>query len=290
MATYIIVSIIAYLLGSISFSVIFSKKLAGFDVREKGSGNAGTTNVLRTVGKKAAALTLLCDCLKGVFAVLVAFIAGKIVKDTDSSLLVQLAGIFVVLGHTFPVFFKFKGGKGVATSLGVLLITNWQIGLICLVFALILMALTRFVSLGSIAAAILFPVLTVFIHENYLVPGNYVIFAIIMAVLVVFNHRSNVKRLLEGKENKLSFKKLANEFSLYDKKRFIIAAFSWSIMLISSVKAYEYGSVSVVAPLLTLSMITNTIYEYIFDKNKKDLLFKLFISFLIIIGVILIKM
>lgn len=171
MATYIIVSIIAYLLGSISFSVIFSKKLAGFDVREKGSGNAGTTNVLRTVGKKAAALTLLCDCLKGVFAVLVAFIAGKIVKDTDSSLLVQLSGIFVVLGHTFPVFFKFKGGKGVATSLGVLLITNWQIGLICLVFALILMALTRFVSLGSIAAAILFPVLTVFIHENYLVPG-----------------------------------------------------------------------------------------------------------------------
>ena len=202
MATYIIVSIIAYLLGSISFSVIFSKKLAGFDVREKGSGNAGTTNVLRTVGKKAAALTLLCDCLKGVFAVLVAFIAGKIVKDTDS----RLAGIFVVLGHTFPVFFKFKGGKGVATSLGVLLITNWQIGLICLVFALILMALTRFVSLGSIAAAILFPVLTVFIHENYLVPGNYVIFAIIMAILVVFNHRSNVKRLLEGKENKLSFK------------------------------------------------------------------------------------
>lgn len=206
MATYIIVSIIAYLLGSISFSVIFSKKLAGFDVREKGSGNAGTTNVLRTVGKKAAALTLLCDCLKGVFAVLVAFIAGKIVKDTDSSLLVQLAGIFVVLGHTFPVFFKFKGGKGVATSLGVLLITNWQIGLICLVFALILMSLTRFVSLGSIAAAILFPVLTVFIHENYLVPGNHVIFAIIMAILVVFNHRSNVKRLLEGKENKLSFK------------------------------------------------------------------------------------
>ena len=95
---------------------------------------------------------------------------------------------------------------------------------------------------------------------------------------------------LSPDENKLSFKKLANEFSLYDKKRFIIAAFSWFIMLISSVKAYEYGSVSVVAPLLTLSMITNTIYEYIFDKNKKDLLFKLFISFLIIIGVILIKM
>ncbi len=206
MATYIIVAIIAYLLGSISFSVIISKKMAGFDVREKGSGNAGSTNVLRTVGKKAAVLTLICDCLKGVLAILIAYIAGNIVKDIDRSLLVQLAGIFVVIGHTFPVFFKFKGGKGVATSLGVLLMVNWQIGLICLVFALVLMALTRFVSLGSVAAAVLFPVLTVFIRTNYLVPGNYIIFGIILAVLVIFNHRENVKRLLEGKENKLSFK------------------------------------------------------------------------------------
>ena len=209
MATYIIVSIIAYLLGSISFSVIFSKKLAGFDVREKGSGNAGTTNVLRTVGKKAAALTLLCDCLKGVFAVLVAFIAGKIVKDTDSSLLVQLAGIFVVLGHTFPVFFKFKGGKGVATALGVLLITNWRIGLICLVFALVIMALTRIVSAGSVVAAVLFPVLVLFMHTNYTISegSSYFVYSIILAVIVLFNHRSNIKRILSGTENKLSFKK-----------------------------------------------------------------------------------
>ena len=206
MATYIIVAIIAYLIGSVNFSVIISKKMAGFDVREKGSGNAGSTNVLRTVGKKAAVLTLICDCLKGVLAILIAYIAGNIVKDIDKSLLVQLAGIFVVIGHTFPVFFKFKGGKGVATSLGVLLMVNWQIGLICLVFALVLMALTRFVSLGSVAAAVLFPVLTVFIRTNYLVPGNYIIFGIILAVLVIFNHRENVKRLLEGKENKLSFK------------------------------------------------------------------------------------
>ena len=206
MATYIIVAIIAYLLGSISFSVIFSKRIGGFDVREKGSGNAGSTNVLRTVGKKAAALTLLCDCLKGILAVLIGFIAGKIVKNVDTSLLVQLAGIFVVVGHTFPVFFKFKGGKGVATSLGVLLITNWQIALICLVFALLLMALTRFVSLGSCAAAVLFPVLTIFIHTNYLVTGNYVIYGIILAVFVLYNHRANIQRLLTGKENKLSFK------------------------------------------------------------------------------------
>lgn len=208
MATYIIVAIISYLLGSVMFSVIISKKMAGFDVREKGSGNAGSTNVLRTVGKKAAVLTLICDCLKGVLAVLMAYIIGKIAKNTDASLLLQLAGLFVVLGHTFPIFFNFKGGKGVATSLGVLLMINWQIGLICLVFALVLMALTKFVSLGSVAAAVLFPVLTIFIHNHYLVPeGSYIIFAIILAVMVIFNHRENVKRLLEGKENKLSFSK-----------------------------------------------------------------------------------
>ena len=162
MAAYIIVAIIAYLLGSISFSVIISKKMAGFDVRQKGSGNAGSTNVLRTVGKKAAIITLICDILKGVIAILVAFLVGKWFSGLDNALLIQLAGIFVILGHTFPVFFKFKGGKGVATALGVLLMTNWQVGLICLVFALILIALTRMVSVGSIAAAILFPVLVIF--------------------------------------------------------------------------------------------------------------------------------
>ena len=209
MAAYIIVTIIAYLLGSISFSVIISKKMAGFDVREKGSGNAGTTNVLRTVGKKASAITLLCDVLKGVLAILVAFIVGLIMKEgVDKALLIQLAGIAVILGHTFPIFFGFKGGKGIATALGVLLITNWNIGLICLVFALVLMALTRIVSLGSIAAAVLFPVLILLMpHTAYLVDGSYVIFSILLAVLVIFNHRTNVKRLLEGKENKLDFSK-----------------------------------------------------------------------------------
>ncbi len=210
MATYIIVAIIAYLLGSISFSVIISKKVAGFDVREKGSGNAGTTNVLRTVGKGAAAITLICDILKGVVAILVAFIAGKLVKGLDNSLLVQLAGIFVILGHTFPIFFKFKGGKGIATALGVLLMTNWQIGLICLVFGLILIALTRMVSVGSITAAILFPVLVMFIDQNYLVEANnwsYLIYSIIIAALVIFNHRSNIKRIYSGEESRISFKK-----------------------------------------------------------------------------------
>lgn len=209
MLGYLIVSIVAYLIGSISFSVIISKKMAGFDVREKGSGNAGATNMLRSVGKKAAVLTLLGDALKGVVAILFAIIVGAIAKDLDKALLVQLAGIFVVVGHTFPIFFGFKGGKGVATSLGVLLMTNWQIGLICLVFALVLMALTRMVSMGSVGAAILFPILVLFIHTNYTISegSSYLIYSIILALIVAFNHRANIQRILNGTENKLSFKK-----------------------------------------------------------------------------------
>ena len=209
MAAYIIVGIIAYLLGSVSFSVIISKKMAGFDVRDKGSGNAGATNMLRSVGAKAAALTLLGDVLKGVVAILVAIIVGKIASDSDKALLVQTAGILVVVGHTFPIFFGFKGGKGVATALGVVLMTNWQIGLICLVFALVLMAVSRIVAMGSVGTAILFPVLVLFIHTNYTVTegSGYLIYSIILALLVIFNHRSNIQRILTGTENKLSFKK-----------------------------------------------------------------------------------
>lgn len=212
MIVYILVAIIAYLIGSVNFSVILSKKFAGFDVREKGSGNAGTTNMLRSVGKKAAAITLICDILKGVVAIGIAILLGYI-PDMNKELLLQIAGVAVILGHTFPVFFGFKGGKGVATSLGVLLLSNWQIGLICLVFALVLMILTRMVSVGSCAAAILFPVLTLFINEHYTVltegkSGNvYFIYSVILAIIVLFNHRENIKRLLNGTENKISFNK-----------------------------------------------------------------------------------
>ena len=213
MIIYIIMAIIAYCIGSVNFSVIISKKVAGFDVREKGSGNAGSTNMLRSVVKGAALITLLCDVLKGIIAIVISIVIGNIVKDANKELLLQIAGVAVVLGHTFPVFFQFKGGQGVATSLGILLMSNWQIGLICLVFALVLMALTRIVSLGSCAAAVLFPVLTLFINEHYTVltegkNGNvYFVYSLILAMIVLYNHRSNIKRLLNGTENKLSFKK-----------------------------------------------------------------------------------
>ena len=212
MLSFIIVAIIAYCIGSISFSVIFTKKFAGFDVRQKGSGNAGSTNVLRTAGKKIAILTLICDILKGIIPIWIAILIGNITNADENikAELVQIAGVFAVIGHTFPVFFGFKGGKGVATSLGVLLIINWQIGLICLVFALVIMAITKMVSIGSVLAAILFPILCIFINQNYIVEGghfSYIIFGIVMALIVVFNHRENIKRIIDGKENKLSFKK-----------------------------------------------------------------------------------
>ena len=210
---YIIMGIIAYLIGSINFSILISKKVAGFDVREKGSGNAGTTNVLRSVGKGAAAVTLILDILKGVVTIYIAILYGNIVSklanlQIDNSILVQISGICVILGHTFPIYFGFKGGKGVATALGILLTTNYQIGLICLVFALVLIILTKMVSVGALGAAILFPVLTLFLaKENFIVSGNYIVYSIIIAVIIIFNHRSNIKRLLNGNENRISFKK-----------------------------------------------------------------------------------
>lgn len=204
MTTYILVSIIAYFIGSISFSVIFSRKFAGFDVRDKGSGNAGTTNVLRTVGKKVAAITLICDILKGIVAILIAIIASKIWTDVNVDLLKYLAGFFAILGHTFPIFFEFRGGKGVATSLGVLITLNWKIGLICLIFALILIILTRMVSLGSIMSAILYPILMIFMEDLKI---ETLVISLLIALLVIFNHRTNIKRLKNGTENKISFKK-----------------------------------------------------------------------------------
>lgn len=207
MLLYIIMFVIAYVIGSINFSVILSKKMAGFDIREKGSGNAGSTNMLRSVGKKAAAITLICDILKGIFSIFIGIILGNIFTNIDRSIIVQVAGLGVVIGHTFPIFFGFKGGKGVATSLGLIIFINWKIGLICLIIGVLIIAITKMVSAGSIIASILFAMLTIFIHTGYIVEGNYIIFGILLALFVIFNHRKNLVRLIQGKENKISFSK-----------------------------------------------------------------------------------
>ena len=209
---YIIMGIIAYLIGSINFSILISKKKAGFDIREKGSGNAGTTNMLRSVGKGAAIVALILDILKGVVTIWLSIFYGFMLYkiwniNIDYAILVQVSGILVIVGHTYPIYLGFKGGKGVATALGILLVTNWHIGIICLVFALVLIIVSRMVSVGAICAAILFPVLTLFSYESsFIEPGNYMVFSIIIAIIVCFNHRENIKRIMNGTENKISLK------------------------------------------------------------------------------------
>ncbi len=197
---YIVIVIVGYLIGSINLSIILTKKVKGVDIRNEGSGNAGTTNTLRVLGKKYAAIVLLFDILKGVGVVLIAMLMSPLVADAN--LLISLGGLAVILGHNFPLYYKFKGGKGVATTLGIILVLTPSLGCICLVFGLIIIALTRMVSVGSILGTILYPILVLFLAKEYF------IFALIVSLLLIFRHRKNIKKILEGNESKISlFKK-----------------------------------------------------------------------------------
>ena len=207
-----IVAIAAYLLGSMNASIIISN-LKGSDIRKHGSGNAGATNMLRTYGKKLAVLALLFDAFKGVLAVLVANIVLKSQGYAPTDALYHYvrcaAGFMVVIGHNFPVFFKFKGGKGIATSAAVIFMLDWRVGLIVLVLALATMAVSKYVSLGSIVGAFTFPtgiaIFTFLVDKDY----NYIVFitSVIMCALAVGRHHTNIKRLIQGTESKLGSKK-----------------------------------------------------------------------------------
>ena len=219
-----LIALCAYLLGSVNTSIILSKAFFGQDIRTSGSGNAGATNMLRTHGKKMAVATLIGDVLKGVIAVLIAVFVDKIAVSTldsaslsafESSYLLgnlkYVAGIFAVLGHDFPVYFGFKGGKGVATSLGVMLTLNWQVGLIIVALAITIMAVSRYVSLGSVVAAAVYPfaLFTFMIAKGDNIADNiiYLFMAVFLGVLMIVKHRSNIVRLKNGTENKLFSKK-----------------------------------------------------------------------------------
>ena len=205
--------VIPYLLGSLNFGVIISGRKFHDDVRNHGSGNAGATNMLRTYGKGAAALTMLGDMLKAVVAVGLGYLILNLnvtVTATDGTAVTMsdpigaaIAGLFVMLGHMFPCFFKFKGGKGVATAAMVILMIHPISFVICLLTFIIIVVGTKFVSLGSIMGLILYPiVLNAFTGDRL---SN--MFSIVMAVLVVWAHRENIKRLLAGKESKISLGK-----------------------------------------------------------------------------------
>jgi glycerol-3-phosphate acyltransferase PlsY len=202
----IIAFVLAYLIGAIPFSVWVGKIFYGKDVREYGSGNAGATNTFRVLGIQAGTVVLFLDIVKGAIAVSLAYYLGNLRFESDNFLYYQLGlGITAVLGHIFPVFLGFKGGKGVATFLGVGIFIFPFAALICVCTFLIVFLLTGFISLGSIIASILFPIVLIFYNHYYQWP--IVVFAILVPCIILYTHRTNIQRLLNGTEHKTRFRK-----------------------------------------------------------------------------------
>lgn len=210
---FIYVAIGAYLLGSIPTSVWFGKIFFNIDLREYGSGNAGATNALRVFGNRAGIIVLLLDALKGYLAVsLLVYLPNEVIYAENQWIMVRLSlGILALLGHVFPVFANFRGGKGIATLAGVFVaVAPWAVLISLGVFLLVFIP-SKYVSLGSVSAAFLFPFVNIFLLNNKLLPE--VIFSSIVAVFVIYTHRTNIRRLINGEENKLKFGKkgIANQ-------------------------------------------------------------------------------
>ncbi len=196
----ILSAIIGYALGCFSTGLIVSKAFGKIDIREYGSGNAGMTNVLRTLGWLPSALTFLGDALKGVLASLI----GRALAGDIGML---LGGLFSVIGHNWPAIFRFKGGKGISTSFGFIIVFDWRIALILVPVQLIVLLTTGYMSLASITSAIGFFVLTLVFQK----PWMYLLFSGIATLMALFSHRANIKRLLTHTENKLDIKKISQK-------------------------------------------------------------------------------
>lgn len=193
--------VLAYLLGSVSFAVLMSKAFGLADPRTYGSGNPGATNVLRSGKKAAAALTLLGDAAKGWLAVFLAIRFAT--HDAQGLLLVASVSLAVFLGHLFPIFLKFKGGKGVATALGVLLALSGWMGLAVLGTWLLVAVVLRYSSLAALVAAIATPVYAMLLHLR----PELVLATAVMSMLLIWRHKSNIQNLMTGKESKIGSKK-----------------------------------------------------------------------------------
>lgn len=196
----VFILILSYLFGSISSSVIISKIMTGDDLRNHGSGNAGATNALRVLGKKGGILTLLGDVLKTVLSILLAIF----ILNEDKSLAIYFAGIGTVIGHNYPIWFGFKGGKGIVVSITAILFADWKIGIIVMLISIIIMAITKYVSLGSVLGAVLCIILSIIFRW-----GNwyFVVFTFVVGLLAIFRHKANIIRLINGEESKLSLSK-----------------------------------------------------------------------------------
>lgn len=203
----IVAAIAGYLIGSLNLAIVMSRGM-GKDIREMGSGNAGTTNALRTMGKGAAVMVLVFDILKGcLIPLLVNLTADKPYNPIPGSLCETVAciyALFAVIGHCYPLYYKFKGGKGIATAAGALLVISPQATLIAIILFVIMVLLFRFVSLGSIVAILNIPIYTYLIYPE---KARVFTVTVLIALLALFKHRSNVVRIREGNESPLFGKK-----------------------------------------------------------------------------------
>lgn len=195
---YFIVVLVGYLVGSINSSIIVGRIIKNIDIRTMGSGNAGATNVLRTLGKGPAALVLLGDVLKGIIAVLL----GRLITGNDTGAII--GGFFAVIGHNWPLYFNFKGGKGILTSAAVIFMLTPKIALAVVIFAVLVIALTRYVSLGSLLGAVLYTVMIIVLDNKN---PMLIVFSILLSGLAIYRHKGNIKRLQDGTETKIGEKR-----------------------------------------------------------------------------------
>ena len=197
----LLMAVMGYLFGSLNFAVIIGKLFYQTDVRQHGSGNAGATNVQRTLGSKAAAFVALGDFLKGIVAYCIAYLVGGVFEQ--SVLFACICGFAAVIGHNYPLYFHFKGGKGILTSLGLSFAIDWRAALITLVVSILIIALSRYVSLGSILGC------TANVGMVFLFGAEplKIWFIALLAVLAIVRHHANIRRLIKGEESKLGAKK-----------------------------------------------------------------------------------
>lgn len=192
--SWLIPVLISYLLGSISFSFILTKLLKGVDIREYGSGNAGATNTLRVLGKGPAAAVFLLDALKGMAAVGTGYLA-----DHQNQILMMVCGIAAIIGHNWPVFLRFRGGKRIATTVGVTVLLVFYAALIAGVLAILFIVITRYVSLGSLIFTVMIPLVMLVLHFPY----SLTLLTLLITAMAVWRHRQNIVNLIKGQERKI---------------------------------------------------------------------------------------
>ena len=198
--------IAAYLIGSVPTAILAGKWFRGIDIREHGSGNAGATNAMRVLGPKIGVTVLIIDALKGIAAVSLAMLMSDAFTSGVVFVIFQLVlGAAAIVGHVLPVFASFKGGKGVATLVGIIIILFPEVFLICLGIFLFVFLVSKYVSLASITSGVSLPVVAVLVQDEILMPKLF--FAIAVALFVPITHKNNIRRLLRGEENRIIFRK-----------------------------------------------------------------------------------